>query len=37
MVIQGLDEPIDVKEQILTKGPERSEFTLVEWGGSVLE
>ncbi|MBP3398334.1 MAG: hypothetical protein J6K75_01120 [Erysipelotrichaceae bacterium] len=37
MVIQGLDEPIDVKEQILPKGPERSGFTLVEWGGSVLE
>ena len=37
MVIHGLDEMIEVKEQELPKGPERTGFTLVEWGGSIVE
>ncbi|MBQ4343134.1 MAG: hypothetical protein IJC38_04535 [Erysipelotrichaceae bacterium] len=37
MVMQGLDEPVDIKEQILPKGKERSGFTLVEWGGSIID
>lgn len=37
MVMQGLDEPVDIKEQKLSKGKIRSGFTLVEWGGSIID
>ena len=33
MDFKGLDEPIKVKEQQLTK-VERNGFTIVEWGGT---
>ena len=33
MVWKGLAEPIDIEPQILT-APERTGFTVVEWGGS---
>lgn len=32
MLVKGLDEPIEVTEQILDT-PERTGFTVVEWGG----
>lgn len=32
MVWQGLNEPVEVKPQVL-KGTERTGFTVVEWGG----
>ena len=36
MLFKGLDEPIDVEEQIL-ETPERKGFTVVEWGGTELK
>lgn len=36
MLFKGLDEPIDVKEQVL-ETPERKGFTVVEWGGTELK
>lgn len=36
MLFKGLDEPIDVEEQIL-ETPERKGFTVVEWGGTELQ
>jgi len=33
MVFEGLDEYMEIKEQTLTPAPERSGFTVVEWGG----
>lgn len=36
MVFKGLDAPIDVNEQVLTT-PERVGFTVVEWGGTILQ
>lgn len=36
MVFEGLDEYMDIEEQILTPAPERSGFTVVEWGGTEL-
>jgi hypothetical protein len=36
MVYKGLDEPIEVEEQILGTS-ERTGFTVVEWGGSELK
>lgn len=33
MLYKGLDEKIEVKEQIL-KSPERQGFVAVEWGGT---
>ncbi|MBQ8626165.1 MAG: hypothetical protein IJ419_08395 [Agathobacter sp.] len=36
MVFKGLDEPIEVNEQVLTT-PERVGFTVVEWGGTMLQ
>ena len=33
MMFQPLEQPIDLKPQILQKGPDRSGFTAVEWGG----
>ena len=36
MVFKGLDAPIAVEEQILTT-PERTGFTVVEWGGTILQ
>ena len=37
MVFKGVDEYKEVTEQILEKAPERSGFTMVEWGGIELE
>ena len=36
MQFKGLDEYIDVKEQVL-ESPERTGFVAVEWGGSEIE
>ena len=36
MVWQGLDTSIDIPAQTLT-APERSGFTVVEWGGSEIQ
>ena len=36
MVFEGLDEYIEIEEQALTPAPERSGFTVVEWGGTDL-
>lgn len=36
MMFEGLDEYVDVDEQVLTPAPERSGFTVVEWGGTDL-
>lgn len=36
MVFKGLDEPIEVAEQVL-KTPERSGFIAVEWGGTEIK
>ena len=36
MLFKGLDEPINVAEQIL-ETPERKGFTVVEWGGTELK
>ena len=33
MVFEGLAEPREVKEQVLSTAPERRGFTVVEWGG----
>ena len=35
MIFKGIDEPVDIPEQTLT-APERTGFTLVEWGASYL-
>ena len=35
MDYKGLDDPIEVKEQVL-ETPKREGFTLVEWGGSII-
>lgn len=37
MVFEGLDEYKEVKEQVLEPAPERSGFTVVEWGGTNLK
>ena len=37
MIIQGLDHKIEIPVQQLKKGTERKGFTLIEWGGSILE
>ena len=37
MLFQGLEQYEGVQEQILEPAPERSGFTLVEWGGSEIE
>lgn len=34
MAFKTLDKPIEVKEQILPKIPERNGFTVIEWGGT---
>ena len=34
MLFKGLDDSIQVNEQILTPAPERKGFTVVEWGGT---
>jgi hypothetical protein len=34
MVFKAVDAPVAVKEQILPKAPQRSGFTVVEWGGT---
>ena len=36
MIFEGLDEYMEIKEQSLTPAPERSGFTVVEWGGTEL-
>ena len=36
MVFKGLEEPIEVNEQVLTT-PERVGFTVVEWGGTEIK
>ena len=36
MTYKGLDEPIEVEEQIL-ETPERTGFVAVEWGGTEIE
>ena len=37
MLTKKLDNPIEVEEQILETAPERNGFTVVEWGGSVID
>ena len=37
MLTKKLDNPIEVEEQILGAAPERNGFTVVEWGGSVID
>ena len=37
MIFHGLEQYETVQEQILEPAPERSGFTLVEWGGSEIE
>ena len=37
MVLSALEEPIELEEQVLPAKPERSGFTVVEWGGSVIK
>ena len=36
MEFKVLDEPIEVKEQVLPQTPERTGFVVVEWGGTEL-
>ena len=35
MTFKPLDQPVDIEPQTLT-APERTGFTVVEWGGSEL-
>lgn len=37
MIASPLDDLLEVEEQILPPTPERSGFTVVEWGGSITE
>lgn len=37
MVLSALDEPLELKEQVLPAKPERAGFTVVEWGGSLVK
>ena len=36
MIFEGLDDYVEVPEQVLTPAPERKGFTVVEWGGTEL-
>lgn len=36
MAWKPLEEPVEVEEQVLEPAPERTGFTLVEWGGTEL-
>ena len=37
MEYDNLDDPIEIKEQILPPKPERDGFTVVEWGGTKID
>ena len=37
MVLSALDEPLELKKQVLPAKPERAGFTVVEWGGSLVK
>ena len=37
MTVKGLDMPISIPEQILPEIPQRTGFTIVEWGGALLK
>ena len=36
MIFEGLDDYVELPEQVLTPAPERKGFTVVEWGGTEL-